>query len=96
MVRPDVVWFGESLDPGILGQAMEACRSCDLLLVVGTSAVVHPAASLAPLAKGAGATVIEINLEPTPNTGLTDFSLLGPAGEVLPRLVKIQGGRDGR
>jgi len=92
MVRPDVVWFGEALDPAILERAAEGCRSCDLLLVVGTSAVVHPAASLAPLAKGAGAVVVEFNLEPTPNTGLTDFSLLGPAGEILPRLVEAQNG----
>jgi NAD-dependent deacetylase len=92
MVRPDVVWFGETLDPEILEAAVSACRSCDLLLVVGTSAVVHPAASLAPLAKGAGAKVVEINLEPTPNTGLTDFSLLGPAGEILPRLIRVEGG----
>lgn len=87
MVRPDVVWFGETLEPEVLGEAVEACRSCDLLLVVGTSALVQPAASLVPLAKGAGAKVVEVNLEPTPNTGLTDFFLLGPAGEILPRLA---------
>jgi len=88
MLRPDVVWFGESLDPAILGRAAQACREARVFLVVGTSAVVYPAASLTPLAKHSGATVIEVNLEPTPHTGLTDYSLTGPAGEILPRLLE--------
>ena len=88
MVRPDVVWFGESLDPEILDRSARACRDCDVFLVVGTSAVVYPAASLTPLAKRSGAVVIEINLEPTPNTDQTDFSLIGPAGQIMPRLIE--------
>jgi NAD-dependent deacetylase len=87
MLRPDVVWFGESLDSGVLTRAVEAARKCDLMLVVGTSAVVQPAASLAEQAKRAGAAVIEINLEPTPYTGRLDVSLLGRAGEILPALI---------
>ncbi len=87
MVRPDVVWFGESLDPGILEESARASQECGLFLVVGTSAQVYPAAALTPLAKRSGATVIEVNLEPTPHTELTDFALTGPAGEILPLLI---------
>ncbi|MBF0524012.1 MAG: NAD-dependent deacylase, partial [Deltaproteobacteria bacterium] len=55
MLRPNVVWFGEALDPEVLGAATAAAESCDLMLVIGTSAVVQPAASLAILAKRRGA-----------------------------------------
>ena len=88
LLRPDVVWFGESLDPDLLARAWGAAERAEVMLVVGTSAVVQPAASLAEVAGRAGATVIEVNLEPTPNTGRVDISLLGPAGEILPRLVE--------
>jgi len=91
MLRPAVVWFGESLDPVVLERAAQACQSCQVMLVVGTSALVHPAASLAPLARRTGAVVIEVNLEPTPNTGLTDITLLGRAGEILPQLASRAG-----
>lgn len=87
LLRPGVVWFGESLDPVVLGRAVEAASSCQVMLVVGTSAVVHPAAGLAMTAKEAGAFVVEINLEPTPNSAWVDVSLMGKAGEVLPGLV---------
>ena len=88
LLRPDVVWFGESLDPDLLARAWGAAERAEVMLVVGTSAVVQPAASLAEVAGRAGATVIEVNLEPTPNTGRVDIALLGPAGEILPRLVE--------
>ncbi len=86
-LRPDVVWFGEPLDPGVLAEAASAAENCDLMLVIGTSAVVQPAASLAETARRSGAAVIEINLEPTPYTGRLDVTLLGRAGEILPRLI---------
>jgi len=88
LLRPGVVWFGESLDPRILHQAVEAARRCQIMLVVGTSSVVQPAASLAFTARSGGAMLAEINLERTPNSELMDRVLLGKAGEILPRLVE--------
>ncbi len=87
MLRPHVVWFGESLDPGILDTAWRAAGECQVMLVIGTSAVVQPAAGLASVAKQAGAFVIEVNLEPTPNSNEVDVSLMGKAGEILPQLM---------
>lgn len=88
MQRPGVVWFGEGLPQEVWDNAEKAARNADLLLVVGTSAVVYPAASLAPLAARAGATVVEINPGETPLTAAVAYSLRGPAGEILPRLVE--------
>ena len=87
LLRPHVVWFGESLDPEILGRAVEAVQSCQVMLVIGTSAVVQPAASLALEAKAAGAKVAEINLEPTGQSSSMDYALHGKAGDIVPRLV---------
>ncbi len=91
MLRPAVVWFGEALDPALLEASTSACQSCDLLIVIGTSAVVHPAASLAPLAKRSGAVVIEVNLEATPHSTMVDLSLQGKAGEIVPALLSDEG-----
>ena len=88
LLRPGVVWFGESLDQDLLERAWRAASRCQVMLVVGTSALVQPAASLAQVAQRAGAKVIEINLEPTPNTGQVDLALHGPAGQILPRLLE--------
>jgi len=88
LLRPDVVWFGESLDPEILHQAVEASKRCQVMLVIGTSSVVQPAASLAFSAKSGGAVLAEINLERTPNSDLMDIVLLGKAGEIVPRLIE--------
>ncbi|MBU1156388.1 MAG: NAD-dependent deacylase [Proteobacteria bacterium] len=88
LLRPHVVWFGESLDSGILEAAWQAAAQCRVMLVVGTSAVVQPAAGLASVAKQAGAFVVEVNLEPTPNSREVDLSLMGKAGEILPQLVE--------
>ena len=88
LLRPHVVWFGESLDSNLLQQAVQAARTAEVMLVIGTSAVVQPAASLALEAKDAGALVAEINLERTPHSDRLDFSLLGKAGEIVPRLVE--------
>ena len=87
MLRPGVVWFGEPLPQDVWDNAEQAARNADLLLVVGTSAVVYPAASLVPLAARAGATVVEINPGETPLTAAVAYSLRGPAGEILPRLI---------
>ncbi|MFZ2087398.1 MAG: NAD-dependent deacylase [Desulfobaccales bacterium] len=87
LLRPNVVWFGESLDPDLLRRAETALTRCQAVLVVGTSAVVQPAASFALWARQSGAAVVEINPDPTPLTAHCDFALSGQAGEVLPRLV---------
>lgn len=86
--RPHVVWFGESLDPEVLGRAAEALARAEIFLVVGTSGVVQPAGSFAAAARRAGAYVVEVNVEPTPTSAVADLTLLGKAGEVLPALVE--------
>lgn len=85
--RPAVVWFGEPLPPGAWRRAEAAVAAADLVLVVGTSAVVYPAASLIHAAGGLGRAVIEINLEPTPASPRVDLGLYGPAGTILPGLI---------
>jgi len=88
LLRPDVVWFGESLPREQLEGAIEAARSCEVFLSIGTSGVVQPAASLAYAAHNRGAIVVEINAEPTPLTSKADYFLQGKSGEILPELVK--------
>ena len=87
MLRPGVVWFGEPLPQDVWASAEAAARCCDLLFVIGTSAVVYPAAGLAHLAKASGARVIEINVAETPLLRDIDKFLLGPSGELLPQLI---------
>ena len=87
MLRPDVVWFGEALDPEVIGAAFEAARRADLCLVVGTSAVVYPAASVPEITLQAGGAIVEVNPESTPLTSLAALSLKGPAGELVPGIV---------
>jgi NAD-dependent deacetylase len=88
LLRPGVVWFGEGLPSGVWDNAQQAAETADLLLVIGTSAVVYPAASLVPHAKAAGARVIEINVDETPLSSSVDASLRGPSGEILPQLIR--------
>ena len=88
LARPGVVWFGEALPEGMMDEAEHAVSSAQALLVIGTSAVVYPAASLVPRARQAGAKVIEINTEPTAVTNLVDCVLRSSAGEALPQLVE--------
>lgn len=90
LLRPDVVWFGEGLDPEILKRAMEAAETAEVCLVVGTSALVHPAASLPLLTKESGGVVVEVNTESTPLTDVAMFSLRGRAGQILPRLLTVE------
>jgi len=87
MARPGVVWFGESLPEGMMKEAEHAVEAAQVFLVVGTSAVVYPAAGLIPYAKQAGAKVIEINLEETAYSARVDCALRGLAGELLPQLL---------
>ena len=87
MARPGVVWFGENLNFKTWAAAEQAVTSSDVLLVAGTSAVVYPAASLAPLARRAGAQVIVVNLEPTPLLTSVDYTFTGSSGAILPQLL---------
>ncbi len=88
-LRPDVVWFGEMLPQDALNHAFQVSSQCDLFFSVGTSAVVHPAASLPLVAKRNGAFLVEVNLSPTEITPWVDESLWGKSGEILPQLVKL-------
>jgi NAD-dependent deacetylase len=87
LARPGVVWFGEPLPEGMMKEAEHAVACAELVLSIGTSALVHPAAGLIAYAKQSGAKVIEINTEDTPYSAMVDCALRGPAGEVLPRLL---------
>ena len=87
-LRPDVVWFGESLPAEALEEAFDATRECDLFLSIGTSGLVQPAASLAFEALRHGAVVVEVNPNDTPLTRHAGYALRGQAGEVLPVMVR--------
>ncbi len=87
LLRPDVVWFGESLEPMTLDAAVTAAESAEVCLVVGTSAVVHPAASLPLLTHRAGGVVVEVNPAPTPLSGVAQMSFRAPAADIVPRLL---------
>jgi len=87
LMRPDVVWFGETLPQQVLMNSFTAANNSDVFFSIGTSAVVQPAASLPLEAKNAGAFVVEINAEPTVISNLVDESIIGKAGEILPQLV---------
>lgn len=84
LLRPNVVWFGEGLDPDVLGRADYELSACDLCLVVGTSSVVYPAAMFAPQVASRGVPVAEFNLETTPATLSFGFHFEGPCGSTLP------------
>jgi NAD-dependent deacetylase len=86
VMRPDVVLFGEMLPAGIFEQAVTRAAAADVCFVVGTSALVYPAAGLPEIARRAGAFLVEINPERTPLSDLCDVSIQGRAGELLPRL----------
>lgn len=87
-LRPDVVLFGEMLPVGVFEQAAMKAHTCELCFVVGTSAVVYPAASIPEIARGAGAFLVEVNPEQTPLSELCDEVLTGKAGVILPLLAR--------
>jgi NAD-dependent deacetylase len=99
LLRPDVVWFGEALSPAVLESAIGELQQADILFVVGTSALVHPAAALAGCAPR-GTPVIEVNPEATPVSGTSMHQFRERAGEFLPRLVsavrEAQRAREGK
>ena len=88
LARPDVVMFGEMLDPRTLAQAELAAKRCAVCLVVGTSAVVQPAAGIVTKAQSRGARIVVVNVERTPLDDEADAVLPGPAEDVLPALVE--------
>lgn len=87
-LRPAVVWFEEPLPESEIESAIAASTTCEIFLSIGTSTVVYPAAELPHTALASGACVVEINPQPTPFTPHAHFSLQGPSGVVLPRLVE--------
>ncbi len=88
LLRPDIVWFHEMLPQETWREAESRASSSDAFLVVGTSAVVYPAAGLVPHARSRGAKVIEVNLTSTEVSRAVDVGLYGPSGEILPRLMQ--------
>ena len=87
LVRPGVVWFGEPLPAAALDQAHRAVTSCDLLLSIGTSSLVYPAAMLPRRAAEYGARIVQINPDATPLDDVAAFNLRGPAARILPELL---------
>lgn len=88
LIRPDIVWFGEFLPPVQFNLSEKAAISCDIFFIVGTSAVVYPAASLVKVAKSHGAFLVEVNIEETEASSIADVSLFGESGKVLPQIVE--------
>ena len=90
--RPDIVWFGEALPRATWDRAAAAAARADVVLVVGTSGMVNPAALLATRLPRRDATVIEVNPEATPITARADIALRGLASELLPQLLETAAG----
>lgn len=89
--RPDVVWFGEMLNQEHIDRAVRALETCEVALVIGTSGVVQPVASLPGIARRAGAQVAILNLEPSPLAPLAHHEILGPAGRLMSDLGNAVG-----
>jgi NAD-dependent deacetylase len=89
ILKSDTISFGQSLVPEVIDAAMVAAEQCDLLLAVGSSLSVFPAANVVPRAKAAGARVVIVNGEPTKMDRYADAVLLGQISELLPRLVEV-------
>jgi|SRR5690554_502101 len=87
LIRPDVVWFGEYLPQDQYNASEKASENCDIFFIVGTSAVVYPAANLIFTAKQNGACLVEINIEETEISGLVNYSFFSEAGKILPQIL---------
>jgi len=87
-LRPGVVWFGEAIPQHALNDSFAAAAACDVFLSIGTSSLVYPAAGLAEIAKNSGATVAEINPDPTEHAAIFDHAIAAKAGTVLPEILK--------
>jgi NAD-dependent deacetylase len=88
VIKPDIVFFGEAIPEEAGISAYSAAQACEIMLVVGTSAVVAPASHLPVIAKQSGAKIIEVNMEPSALGKLSDLVLLGEASEIMPQLVR--------
>lgn len=88
VLRPDVVWFGESIPSYALELSFNVLEQCDALIVIGTSGVVYPVASFPQTVKDNGGYVVEVNVEPTPISSIANASLYGNSGDILPMIVK--------
>lgn len=88
LLRPHIVWFGESLAEEDLEQSATALQSSDVCLIIGTSGLVYPAAGFGAIAKQAGAFIVEINLDSTPQSNLADATLQGRARDLVPLLLE--------
>ena len=86
--RPDIVWFGDSLDREVIQAAQNAIQEADLLVSIGTSAVVYPAAALPLIAKEAGAKCVEVNPEPTPMSEVYDVCMRTTASEAVASMAE--------
>jgi NAD-dependent deacetylase len=87
LLRPNVVWFGERLDPAVIQQAEHAAQTCDVLLAIGTSGLVAPAATFPMTARAHRARLVDVNPVPTPMSRHARHILRGPAGELLPPVI---------
>ncbi len=87
-VRPGVIWFGEAIPERALHESFSAASQCDVFLSIGTSSLVYPAAGLAEIAVKAGATVVEINPNPTGLAALFDHAISAEAGTAMPALLE--------
>ncbi len=87
ILKPDVIFFGEALPEDTLREAMRQANHCDLLIVVGSSLVVYPAAGIPFAAKQTGAKLVVVNLSPTPADRIADVVINAPAGEALLRII---------
>jgi len=89
LIRPDVVWFGENLRGDAFPNGERKAKECDICFVVGTSAIVYPAAYIPITAKQYGSYLVEINIEQTELTYQADFSIFGKSGEILPEILNL-------
>ena len=89
ILKSATISFGHQLDPEVIDAAARAAAGCDLLLAIGSSLTVYPAAGLCDIAVGSGARLVVINAEPTPYDALADAVLRDPIGEILPALVEV-------
>ncbi len=88
-LKPDVVFFGESIPMGAMIRANEEANKCNIILIIGTSGVVYPAADIPYAAKSRGAVIVEVNVEETPFTSsISDYFLKGSASSILPKIVE--------
>jgi len=87
LLKPNAVFFGEPIERSVLIKSFGYVENCDVMLVIGTSATVYPAAQLPAMAKQNGAVIVEINKEPSMIAGTADYSFYGKAGEILPKFL---------